>query len=248
MKTDYRTYRLTVRDRTLYGLLGLAAAAAVSVFFYRSIWVFLVLGPAAFFLVPRLMRKKLGEARRKKLLSEFLQMLSILSGYLTAGLSVANAYGETFLQLEKLLGKNAIMTREMKNIAGRISMNESPADLFCDLADRSGIRDLANFSEVFLLAERSGGSMAKIIADTTGILKEKAAVSEEIRTQTSSRRYEQKLMNFMPFLVIGYLTAASPGFLDVMYETAAGRILMSGGLLLCIGALVLSDRFLEIET
>ena len=55
-------------------------------------------------------------------------------------------------------------------------------------------------------------------------------------------------MNVMPFGIIGYLSAASPGFLDVMYETAAGRIIMTLCLLLCLGAWLLSDRLMDIET
>lgn len=248
MKTDYRTYRLTVKDRLTYGAAGLGIAAAISFSFYRSFLLFLVFGPAAALLLPVLMKKKLREKRRQKLLSEFLQALSVLSGYMSAGLSVENAMKETSLQLEKLLGKKSLMARECAAMVKGISVNEKTSDLFRDLGERSGDPEIRNFAEVFSLAEHSGGSTAKIIARTSGILREKAAVNEEIRTQTAARRYEQKLMNVMPFGIIGYLSAASPGFLDVMYETAAGRILMTLCLLLCLGAWVLSDRLMDIET
>ena len=246
MKTDSRRYILTPRDRILYGAAGLAGAAAVSFAFYRSLPVFLVIGPAAAIGAPYPARKKLMEKRKEKLTAEFLQTLSILSGYLAAGLSTENAFRETERQLEKLLGKKSLMTGECRRIAAGLSVNENASELLGDLAERSGSRDIRNFAEVFAIAERAGGSTAKIIARTAGILREKAAVSEEIRTQTASRRYEQKLMNVMPFGIILYLSAASPGFLDVMYETAAGRIVMTVSLLLGIGAWLLSDRLLEI--
>lgn len=95
MRTDYRTYRLTVKDRLTYGAAGLGIAAAISFSFYRSFLLFLVFGPAAALLLPVLMKKKLREKRRQKLLSEFLQALSVLSGYMSAGLSVENAMKET---------------------------------------------------------------------------------------------------------------------------------------------------------
>lgn len=248
MKTDYRKYVLTPKDRLLYGAAGLGIGAAVAFTFYRSLAVFLVLGPLSAVVFPYLMRNRLSEKRKEKLLSEFVQSLSVFSGYLNAGLSVENAFHETALELEKLLGKRSFMAKEFRQIAGRIAMNESAAGLLLEFAERSDSREIMNFAEVFALAERSGGSLAKIIAKTSGILKEKEAVQSEIRTQTASRRYEQKIMNGMPFGIILYLSAASPGFLDVMYETAAGRIVMTACLLLCIGALLLSERMLRIET
>lgn len=248
MKTDYRKYRLTARDRLIYGGAGLLMSAAVSFAFYRSVIVSAVLGPAACFLLPLLARKKLAERRREKLTEEFLQALSVLSGYLSAGLSVENAFRETAVQLEKLSGRKSLMAAEFRQIVNGIALNEEPSKLLLDLSERSGSRDLRNFAEVFSLAESSGGSTAKIIARTLSVLREKAAVNAEIRTMTAARRYEQKLMNVMPFGIICYLSASSPGFLDVMYQTAAGRIVMTAGLLLSLGAFVVSDRLLSIRT
>ena len=72
-------------------------------------------------------------------------------------------------------------------------------------------------------------------------------MTEEIRNLTASRRYEQNIMNFLPFGMIIYIRLTSPGFLDVMYGTAGGRILMSCGLLLLLGARLLSRHILDIR-
>ena len=246
-KICYRDYRLTKKDRLVWGAAGAALGAAVSWTFYRSVFVFLVLCPLAFFLLPLAMRKKLGKKRQKKLAAEFSGALSVLSGFLSAGVSTENAFQMSTGQLEKLYGKNAMIAEEFRYLCAGLTVNRPVGEMLGDFAGRSGIREIGNFAEVFAIAGRTGGSLGKIIAQTASVLREKMAVTEEIRNKTASRRYEQKLMNVIPFGLILYLNLAMPGFMDVMYETLAGRLVMTACLALSAGAWILSDRMLEID-
>ena len=89
--------------------------------------------------------------------------------------------------------------------------------------------------------------MASIMAHTADLIRERMEVKEEIRTMTAARRFEQKIMNALPFCIEFYIDGASPGFFSQMYETAMGRILMSACLLAYVGAVVMAGRILDIE-
>ena len=69
---------------------------------------------------------------------------------------------------------------------------------------------------------------------------------EEIQTLTASRRFEQKIMNLLPFLIILYVDLTSPGFFDQMYTTVVGRIVMSGCLAIYGAAYWISGKILDI--
>ena len=76
----------------------------------------------------------------------------------------------------------------------------------------------------------------------------KAGVEQEdILTATASRRMEQRLMRAIPVLLVFYMELTSPGFFQVLYTTALGRLIMT----CCLGAYFtackLAELFLEIE-
>ena len=73
------------------------------------------------------------------------------------------------------------------------------------------------------------------------------ASKEEIMTLTTSRQFEQKIMNMIPFFIIVYVEGSSPGFFDQMYSTGMGRVLMTMCLILYLTAFWLSERILDIE-
>ena len=63
----------------------------------------------------------------------------------------------------------------------------------------------------------------------------------------SAKKMEQKIMNFVPFLIIFYIGTTSRGFFDVLYHNLIGIAVMT----VCLGfygvAYLLSKRIVEIE-
>ena len=86
-----------------------------------------------------------------------------------------------------------------------------------------------------------------IINHTVGVMNDKIQVQEEIRTLTSSRQFEQKIMNLIPFLIILYIDGTSPGFFNMMYESTMGRVIMSVCLAVYLTAYLMSGMILKIE-
>ncbi len=245
--TDYGTYSLTGKDRLLYGAMGLMFSALIARVFYRSMLLFLTAGPLAALLLPVLMKKKLMEERKKRLGSQFREAIGILSGYIAAGFSVENAFLSTLSQLLKLYGEESEITNEFRIIYNGIRMNQPVAALLMDFGKRSGQTDIRGFAEVFAIAARTGGSLSEIIDRTSSVIREKMAVSEEIQNITADRRFEQKIMYAVPFFLILYLDMTNPGFLDMMYTTLTGRIVMTVCLLILFGAYMLSQKILDIR-
>ena len=68
-----------------------------------------------------------------------------------------------------------------------------------------------------------------------------------IAATLASRRYEQKIMNGIPFVIVLYLRIGCPGFMDPVYGNNVGVCVMTGCLLLYLGAWYLGRRMLEIE-
>lgn len=196
---------------------------------------------------PLFMRERLKVKRQEELQIQFKDAILAVSGCLNAGYSVENAFSEALKETDRVYGKESMMSREIRLLIHKTRLNRTVEDVLMDFAIRSGLEDVKSFADVFLAAKSSGGEMMKIISRTTDIISEKVRIKQDILTATAGRRMEQKIMNAVPFVIVFYMEVSSPGFFNVLYTTAAGRVIMTGCLLIYLGAIVWGQKILEIE-
>ncbi len=122
---DYREYELSMRDRQREGLKGAVLSAAVAYTFYHSLPVFLILLPISIFVFPVVMKPKLKEKRQWELRLQFKEAIWILSGYLSAGISVENAFEMTLPELGRLYGEDAMIVNEFRTIVRGAKLNKA---------------------------------------------------------------------------------------------------------------------------
>ena len=226
--------------------IGIGVAAVAAYTFYRS-WTafFLLLIPAAF--CPGYCRAYWKKKRLLKLEIQFKEAIQILSASLSAGYSVEKAVVVCRGELEMMHGPEGLMTGEMAYMSQQLKMNRSIESLMNDFALRSGLEEVDNFARIFAIAKRSGGQLVPIISHTVQIMNDRFQVKEEIRTLTASRQLEQRIMSLMPFGMILYIDATSPGFFEIMYGTIMGRIVMSACLVVYGISCYLSEKILDIQ-
>lgn len=189
----------------------------------------------------------LARERRWRLTLQFKDAIGSLSSFLGAGYSLENAVFAVADELNHLYGSSAMITEEFSLIGKQLRLNKPAEVPLADFAKRSGSEEIRNFMEVFRIARRSGGELCSIIEHTASVIGDRISVTEEINNLTAARRYEQKIMNLMPFAIILYIDLSSEGFFDVMYQTLPGRLVMTV-CLLCYGlACLLSQRILAIR-
>ena len=246
MLCDYREYRLSLLEWGRYLLEGAAACGLAAYVFYRSAIAFFLMLPAGF-LWPFLQRKRLAGQRRERLRGQFREAVLILSSALAAGYSVENAFGASVPDLEQQYGRDGMITREFSYIAAQLRMNRTAEELLLSFAARSGIEEIESFAVIFSVSKRSRGELASVVNHVARVISDRVQVRGEIQMLTAEKQFEQKIMNLMPFGIVLYLDISSPGYFDPMYETAAGRIVMSVCLALYLGSCALASRILQIE-
>lgn len=218
----------------------------VSYTFYRTPLIAIILLPLVV-IFPFFIKNELAKKRKNKLLIEFKEMINILMSYLDAGYSIDNALIATKKDIDKLYKKESLIGNELAYICKYIAINKPVEIPLKDFAYRSGIDDIVDFSETFILAKKSGGALHKIINNTIKTIRDKIQISMDIQSKTSQKKFEQKIMNIIPFLIIIYLNLTSKGFLDPMYNSIIGKIIMTILLILYIFAYKLSEHILNIE-
>ena len=79
------------------------------------------------------------------------------------------------------------------------------------------------------------------------VCSDKIDVEREIEAAVAAKSFEQKIMAAAPVFFILYLQLSSPGFLDVLYTSLFGALLMTGCLAVYAAAIILGKRIVTIE-
>lgn len=242
---DYEVYRLSKKEWLLYGSQGIGYLALLDFVFYRSAALFAVLAPMGI-CYPLILRKDLKRRRKEALKLQFRMRsfrLPRTQRRVFSGKCLCRCIG----------GNGPALWEGFYDIPGAAPDPRQDPDepgfreALGDFARRSGLEDIQSFSEVFLAARKSGGELVRIIARTAEIIAEKIRIQEDIMTATAARRMEQRIMSAIPLLIVFYIELTSPGFFDLLYGTAAGRVVMTVCLGIYLGACSLSKRILEIR-
>lgn len=243
---DYSIYRFTPAERMQTLGAGAGLIAVIAWLFYNSWIAAAVMAPL---LVPwtKVIRKKRGEARRRQLGQDFGKALGYMAISVRSGYSAERAIVETARNLEGLLGKKSDMAWEFSYMAFQLRLRVPAEELLLDLGRRSGIEDIRDFAEVFAVAKRLGGNMNEVIGSAAESLEARMEVEQEIETALAARKMEQKIMMAMPCLIIVYMRLGSAGFLDVLYGSAFGALVMTVCLMVYAAAVMWSRKIVDVK-
>ena len=238
--------RLHMPGHPVFILEGAVLTAMAAHLFYDSVI-------AAVFLIPLIIpyyRRRCREKARKdrrELSGQFREALAAIITALKAGYSSENAFAECRREMSFQFGEKAMITVEMERIV-RGMENRIPLEkLLVEFASRWEIEEISEFAEVFAIARRSGGNLPEILNRTASLIRDRMEIDTEIDLLLSSRRFEQKIMDSVPFFIIFYLGISTEGFFDVLYHNAAGIVFMTGCLIAYLIAILLSDKIMAIE-
>ncbi len=243
---DYKVYKLTKKDIIIHGAKALIFIALVSYAFYRSTILFIILSPLSL-IYPFLIIQKLAKKRQNKLLLEFKDAIYIISTFLSAGYSSENSFKNSIKEIKYMHGENSFMAHEIANICAGLNIGKTIEQGLESFSKRAGVPDIEDFCEVYNLARKKGYSLTKVINNTSEIIREKIQIMQDILASTSQKRFEQNIMSFVPFFIIFYLNITSKGFLNNLYSSLLGKIVMTICLIIYILSYKISQKILDIE-
>ena len=128
-----------------------------------------------------------------------------------------------------------------------VENKESDKVLLKDLATRSKNEDINNFVQVYATCRSMGGDLEKIIGHTSEILSDKMAIEREIKVITAQKKTEGRIISMMPLAMLLMMNIFSYSYIEPLYRTAGGRIIMTGALAGVACGMYLMEKLSEIE-
>lgn len=245
-RKSIRRRHLRLPGSPVFLLEGAVLIGVIAYLFYDSPIAAVFLAPLLYPYYKRRSREK-RQQDKKELSSQFREALAAIITALKAGYSAENAFIECLREMQFQFGEKAMITREMKRIGKGIENRIPLEKLLVEFASRWQIEEISEFAEVFSIARRSGGNLPEILGRTAEIIRGRMEIDTEIDILLSSRKFEQKIMEGVPFFIIFYLGLSADGFFSVLYHNLPGVIFMTACLAAYLAAYVISDRIMAIE-
>lgn len=212
----------------------------VAKMFYGTFFAGVVILPL---IIP--MYRQQAEKHKEKAKTDFehqyKEMLIALKDGITTGYSIENGLRESYKEMVNMYGYDALICKEMRLMTSRLKLSTPVEIIFKDFAERSELESAKTFYNTFSIAQKAGGDMNKVIKRVIENIVLKESVKEEINVAINGKKLEQRIMTVIPLFLIGYISFASPGFLDVMYESIMGKIVMT----ICLAAYLLAYLWSE---
>ena len=214
--------------------------------FYESFIPALLLIPLWVFYLKEWIKER-AAAKESEFRSQFKDSIQSMSSALKAGYSVENAIRETRKDILPLYGADTRIVKEYDLMVTKLNINRPAEQVLEEFAERVGQEDVENFVNVFSASKRSGGDSISIIRNAVRVISEKIDTEKEIASVLAAKKLEFNIMCVVPFVIILYMKLTFGDFLSILYESTAGRIIMSACLAAYIGAWLYGKRLLHIE-
>ena len=244
---DYKKSPSTIADCILACVIGMSAGFLVFFIFYK-VFVLAIIGGAAIGAVNIFVSTHTAIKKRIiKLRMQFYDMLEAMAVAMRAGNPVLKSLISAREDLSLIYPHDSDIITELDIIIGKFNNAVPLSESFSDLAERSGLDDIAGFAAIYATIEGKSGRADEIIRETQQIIADKMEIEMEIDTMMTAAKTEVNIMLFMPLVILGVIGWAGAGFMDAIYTTIAGRIVSTAGLLIFAFSFVLARKYSNIK-
>ena len=179
---------------------------------------------------------------------QFLHFLQNLSASIESGRSMEEGMEESLRRLLAQKAKKTDFLRGMeKTITDRQESREADIHLLEKIADESVLDDLKDFVRSYGICRRTGGDMEQAIGLTCQVISEKMKLQQELQVLSAQKRMEARLISLMPLMILLFLRITSPDYIAPLYDTGAGRMIMTLSILTIGAGYYWTDRIMEVK-
>ena len=244
---DYRHSPSGTAEHILSFLLGFIAGSGVLYIFYKIALLSLLGGVFIGIINVFASAEETVKKRITKLRAQFYDLLEALSVSIRAGNPLIKALQNAREDLILIYQEDSDIIVELDILVGRFDNAVPISEAFSDLAQRSGLEDIASFASIYATIEGKSGRDDEIIRETQQIISDKMEIEMEIETLMLAAKTELNIMLFMPLVILGVIGYAGAGFMDAIYTTAIGRVVSSFGLTVFLISYIMAKKFSNVK-
>lgn len=245
--TDFNTYEFSKKENVLFYICLIALGLMISILFYHSCFLALIILPFKS-KIRELATNKIIAKRKRDYMTQLKDFLFVASTSIGAGRSMKDATKEAIPEIRDIYGKDSILATELSKAYQRMQIGgENDVDVLMDLAINSGLEDCIDFVSIYSICKISGASLVVALNLAASVIIDKITIEKEIRELIHRKEMEGLIIFIMPLAVILFLNLCASDYITPMYDSIAGRIIMTGVIAASVGIYLMIKKIVNVE-
>ncbi|CAH0163698.1 MULTISPECIES: type II secretion system F family protein [unclassified Arthrobacter] len=174
----------------------------------------------------------LAGKRRAKFDAQLGDTLQLLSGSLRAGHSILRAIDAAANESQ------APTSEEMRRVISETSLGRDLLASLNDTAERMKNEDFVWISQAIQINREVGGNLAEVMDQVNETIRERSEIKGHIKSLAAEGKFSAYILMALPLGIVAMLMLVSPGYMDKMFTTLLGGIMVVASvILMTIGGL-----------
>lgn len=158
--------------------------------------------------------------RRRAFEKQLPDALTLLSGTLRAGYSIAQAITAVSEDVPDPLGG------ELRRAMSEAQLGRPIEDALNGVAERLTSRDFAWTVLAISIQREVGGNLSELLDTVATTMVERERLRREVKGLTAEGRMSAMVLGALPIGMMGFMYVSNPGYLDPLLETTLGKVLL----------------------
>lgn len=169
------------------------------------------------------------------------QILNLIAGSLRAGWGMLQA-------IDMVVNETLPPARdEFRRVQTEARLGLPVDDALRAMAERVGSEDFAWAVSAISIQREVGGNLAEVLDVVAATIRDRAALRRQVSALTAEGRLSAIILISLPFIEGIVLWAVNPTYMNLLFTTTEGRLLLAGGLLLLLIGSFWLTRAMKVE-
>lgn len=231
---------VTARTVLFWTTLAIVLGAVVGILAHVA-WPFILAFVAVAAIGPRIVVLTMRRARRRRLVAQLPDAISLWAGLLRSGQGVTSALSQVSLRQPEPLGS------ELKLALAQHRLGMALGAAVGALRDRVGAPDLRMLVTLLQVHRELGGNLAEAMDRLAVTLRSRLAMEARIRSLTAQGRLQGLVVGALPLLLAAVLSVMEPAAMHAMVSTPMGWAAMVVVAALEVAGFVMIRRIVSID-
>jgi tight adherence protein B len=197
-------------------------------------YVALVAAFAGFLGLPRWALKYLRWRRQQIFLNDFADAIDIMVRALKSGLPIHDAMRIISTEMPAPVGPEFLEIVEGQRLG--ITLDQGIDRLY----ERMPLAEVNFLAIVMNIQTKSGGNLSEALNNLSKVLRDRKKMKGKIKALSQEAKASAAIVGSLPFVIMGALTVLNPAYLNPMWDTTLGNVMVVGsGIWMTAGILIM---------
>ena len=192
-------------------------------------------------LLPQAVLRIKAKRRQKAFTAVFSTAIDIIVRGLSSGLPVQECFRIIGREIADPCGS------EFRTVIDEVNAGLTLSDALYRSYQRMPTQELRFFATVIAVQAQTGGNLAEILGNISGVLRGRAALKEKIKALSSEAKASAMIVGALPFFVGGVLTLMNYPYISQLWTTTTGTYILAGAVCMMSTGMFIMNRMGKLD-